>query len=66
MLGVTALYSEKGYSDNPTKVLMTIIPPRKLNPLKERIKALDPEAFLVVAAVDEVNGRGYTLVRQDQ
>ena len=64
--GVTALYSEKGYSDNPTKVLMTIIPPRKLNPLKERIKALDPEAFLVVAAVDEVNGRGYTLVRQDQ
>lgn len=64
--GVTAMYSEKGYSGNPTKVLMTIIPPVKLNHIKERIKKIDPEAFLVVASVDEVNGRGYTLVRKEQ
>ena len=61
--GVTALYSEKGYTGDDTKVLMTIIPPVKLNRLKEQVKKIDPLAFMVVATVDEVSGRGYTFSR---
>lgn len=61
--GVTSLYSEKGHSQKDTKVLMTIISPVKLNKVKERVKAIDPVAFMVVATVDEVSGRGYTLAR---
>ena len=61
--GVTAFYSQKGHTGNDTKVLMTIIPPYKLNKLKARIKAIDPVAFMVVATVDEVSGRGYTIAR---
>ena len=42
---------------------MTIIPPVKLNRLKEQVKKIDPLAFMVVATVDEVSGRGYTFSR---
>lgn len=31
--------------------------------IKEQIKLIDPVAFMVVATVDEVSGRGYTLER---
>lgn len=61
--GVTSLYSQKGLSETDTKTLLTIIPPVKLNHIKEQIKLIDPVAFMVVATVDEVSGRGYTIDR---
>lgn len=61
--GVTSLYSQKGFNETDTKTLLTIIPPVKLAKIKERIKMIDPVAFMVVATVDEVSGRGYTLER---
>lgn len=61
--GVTSLYSQKGYDGNDTKTLLSIIPPVKLAMIKEKIKAIDPVAFMVVATVDEVSGRGYTIER---
>lgn len=61
--GVTSLYSQKGYQETDTKTLLTIIPPVKLAKIKEQIKMIDPVAFMVVATVDEVSGRGYTLER---
>ena len=57
--GVTSLYSQKGFNETDTKTLLTIIPPVKLT----KIKLIDPVAFMVVATVDEVSGRGYTLER---
>ena len=62
--GVTSLYSQKGFNETDTKTLLTIIPPVKLTKIKEQIKLVDPVAFMVVATVDEVSGRGYTLKRQ--
>lgn len=64
--GVTALYSQKGYLELDTKTLITIIPPIKLAKIKERIKMIDPEAFMVVATVDEVSGRGYSFERRQE
>lgn len=61
--GVTSLYSQKGYDGNDTKTLLSIIPPVKLAMIKEKIKEIDPVAFMVVATVDEVSGRGYTIER---
>ncbi len=61
--GVTSLYSQKGFNETDTKTLLTIIPPVKLTKIKEQIKLIDPVAFMVVAMVDEVSGRGYTLER---
>ena len=61
--GVTSLYSQKGFNETDTKTLLTIIPPVKLTKIKEQIKLIDPVAFRVVATVDEVSGRGYTLER---
>lgn len=61
--GVTSLYSQKGYDEVDTKTLLTIIPPVKLTKIKEKIKLIDPVAFMIVATVDEVSGRGYTLER---
>lgn len=61
--GVTSLYSQKGSNETDTKTLLTIIPPVKLTKIKEQIKLIDPVAFMVVATVDEVSGRGYTLER---
>ena len=61
--GVTSLYSQKGFNETDTKTLLTIIPPVKLTKIKEQIKLIDPVAFMIVATVDEVSGRGYTLER---
>lgn len=61
--GVTSLYSQKGFNETDTKTLLTITPPVKLTKIKEQIKLIDPVAFMVVATVDEVSGRGYTLER---
>ena len=61
--GVTSLYSQKGFNETDTKTLLTIITPVKLTKIKEQIKLIDPVAFMVVATVDEVSGRGYTLER---
>ncbi len=61
--GVTSLYSQKGFNETDTKTLLTIIPPVKLTKIKEQIKLIDPVAFMVVATVDEVSDRGYTLER---
>ena len=61
--GVTSLYSQKGFNETDTKTLLTIIPPVKLTKIKEQIKLIDPVASMVVATVDEVSGRGYTLER---
>lgn len=61
--GVTSLYSQKGFNETDTKTLLTIIPPVKLTKIKEQIKLIDPVVFMVVATVDEVSGRGYTLER---
>lgn len=61
--GVTSLYSQKGFNETDTKTLLSIIPPVKLNKIKEKIKTIDPVAFMIVATVDEVSGRGYTLER---
>lgn len=61
--GVTMLMSEKGYTHENSKLLMTIIPYSKLPVIKSKVLAIDPMAFIVVSKVDEVGGVGFTVER---
>lgn len=59
--GVTLLASEKGYTSENSKIVLSVLPYRKLPAIKEKINQIDPMAFIIVSHVDEVGGKGFTL-----
>ena len=61
--GVTLLASEKGYTSENSKIVLSVLPYRKLPAIKEKINQIDPLAFIIVSHVDEVGGKGFTLER---
>lgn len=61
--GATLILSEKGYTSESSKLVMSIVPYRKLPEFKAKIHEIDPLAFVIVSKVDEVNGKGFTLSR---
>ncbi len=56
--GVTVLSIEKGYTEEHSKMLMSVIPYRKLPSIKEKVNQIDAKAFIIVSHVDEVGGNG--------
>lgn len=62
--GVTMLLSEKGYSEENSKLVMTVIPYGKLPAVKAKVLEIDPMAFIVVSKVEEVGGMGFTVERK--
>lgn len=62
--GVTLLASEKGYTQENSKLILSVLPYRKLPGIKEKVNQIDPFAFMVVSHVDEVGGKGFTLERR--
>ena len=62
--GVTMMLSEKGYTRKESKLLTSVIPYQKLPKMKEKIREIDPMAFIIVAKIEEVGGQGFTLERQ--
>lgn len=61
--GVTLLASEKGYTSESSKLVLSVLPYRKLPDIKAKINEIDPLAFIIVSHVDEVGGKGFTLDR---
>ncbi len=61
--GATLVASEAGYSGKPSKLILSVLPYRKLPTAKQRIGQIDPTAFIIVSRVAEVGGRGFTLER---
>lgn len=62
-LGLTFLQAEGGYHLDPSKVILTILPYRKINDVKKMIYTIDPTAFIVIDDVNYVGGRGFTISR---
>ena len=62
--GVTLLASEKGYTEENSKLVLSILPYRKLPDIKEKVNQIDPLAFMIVSHVDEVGGKGFTLEKK--
>jgi uncharacterized membrane-anchored protein YitT (DUF2179 family) len=55
--GVTILHGEGGFTGREEKIIYTVVTFRELSKLKQMIRKLDPETFLVVTDTLEVMGR---------
>lgn len=62
-LGVTMLAAQTGYFEEEVFVLLTVISNRELVKLKNEVMAIDPEAFMTIARISEVQGRGFSSER---
>lgn len=62
--GVTLLLIETGCAGWQGKGVLCVIPPRKLFAAKELIYSVDPEAFLTITQVREVQGQGFSYERR--
>lgn len=62
-VGMTFLNGETGYLRKPIKVIITVIPHDKIEPIKKAVYRIDPTAFVLVDTVRFVGGRGYTINR---
>lgn len=62
--GVTLLHGEGGYLHQETQVVLSIISQRELFQIEKIVRQIDPECFMTVSRVREVQGRGFSLSKQ--
>ncbi len=62
--GTTLLASEGGYLRKASFAVLTIVSARQLSRLNELVMEIDPNAFMVINRVNEVQGRGFTLHKE--
>ncbi len=58
--GVTILHAQTGYLHEETEIVLSIISKRELVKTERFIHEIDPDAFIIVARVTEVKGRGFS------
>lgn len=63
--GATLYHIVGGYSGQESFEVMTVISPRELNHLNRMITDIDPKAFMTLARINEVHGRGFTLGKRE-
>jgi uncharacterized membrane-anchored protein YitT (DUF2179 family) len=56
--GVTVVQGEGGYTGQPMRILYAVITFAELSRFKNRVRQIDPEAFVVVTETLEVMGKG--------
>ncbi|MGD9678685.1 MAG: YitT family protein [Vulcanibacillus sp.] len=57
--GVTILNATGGYTGEPKRILMVVFSQRDTTRLKEAIRSIDPNAFIIVTNTYEVLGKGF-------
>lgn len=57
--GVTILNATGGYTGEPKRILMVVFSQRDTTRLKEAIRTIDPNAFIIVTNTYEVLGKGF-------
>ncbi|WP_167629780.1 YitT family protein [Listeria valentina] len=57
--GITRLEAKGGYTDDEKQILLCVSQQRGFQKLKEVIKEIDPNAFVVVMSASEVMGEGF-------
>ena len=62
--GVTVLAGTGGYTKEERPVLYCVITRSEVNQLKELVKALDPDALVVIGSAHEVLGEGFRPLKQ--
>lgn len=64
--GVTLLNAQGGYLKNEQSVVLSVVSNRELPKVEKLVRALDPDAFMIVSRVSEVWGRGFSTKKKYQ
>lgn len=64
--GVTLLNARGGYLKNEHSVVLSVVSNRELSKIEKLVRALDPDAFMIVSRVSEVWGRGFSTKKKYQ
>ena len=64
--GVTLLNARGGYLKNKHSVVLSVVSNRELPKIEKLVRALDPDAFMIVSRVSEVWGRGFSTKKKYQ
>lgn len=64
--GVTLLNARGGYLKNEDSVILSVVSNRELPKIEKLVRALDPDAFMIVSRVSEVWGRGFSTKKKYQ
>ena len=64
--GVTLYRIEGGYTSQESREVMTVVSGRELNRLNRLIMEIDPQAFIMIAHINEVRGRGFSFGKREQ
>lgn len=64
--GVTLLSGKRGLSGEPCDVVLTVVSSRQLARAKKTILAVDPDAFMIISKVGEVDGNGFSFSKGDK
>lgn len=62
--GSTLIHTATGYLRKEQDMIMTVISNRQLAQLNRLVTEIDPNAFMIVARVNEVSGKGFTLPKK--
>jgi uncharacterized membrane-anchored protein YitT (DUF2179 family) len=58
--GVTGLYGKGMYTDNPYTVLLCVVKKEEIHKVKNIVREIDPNAFVLLTDVREVLGEGFS------
>lgn len=58
--GVTGLYGKGMYTDNQYMILLCVVKKEEIHRVKNEVKKIDPNAFVLLTDVREVLGEGFT------
>ena len=64
--GVTLLSGKRGLSGECCDVVLTVVSSRQLARAKKTILDVDPDAFMIISKVGEVNGNGFSFSKGDK
>lgn len=64
--GVTMVEARKGYSGEKNEIIMSVVYSRELIYYKKLILSIDPQAFIIINRVSEVNGNGFSFSKDDK
>lgn len=62
--GSTLIHTATGYLKKEQDMIMTVISNRQLTQLNQLVMEIDPKAFMIVAKVNEVSGKGFTIPKK--
>lgn len=63
--GVTILYAYGGYMHDSKNVIYSVVSTRALNYVKRQTLEIDPDAFMTISNINEINGNGFTKMFED-